>query len=426
MLAWIFALKSHSRASLLYALRIGAVALLPSCGGVQQPLSWGAVPQAQIASVGNRTHRMIAAAYRVLYSFKGQSDGERPAAGLIDVDGTLYGTTTEGGSAGQGTVYTVTSAGTERVLHSFGHGSDGAGPSSGLIDVSGTLYGTTANGGSFGRGTVYSISTTGVERVLYSFRLGADGTNPSASLIDVNGALYGVTAFGGSGCGSTGCGTVYQMSTAGSERVIYRFKGGSGGADLPEAKLLNVNGTLYGTTNMGGSLRCYYHNGCGTVFSVTTAGVEKWLYSFTGGTDGSYPDAGLIDVNGKLYGTTSTGGGAGHFGTLYSISTDGAEKVVHRFYTRHSGAYEPEAGLLAVSATLYGTTLVGGSHHAGTIYDMSPTGKVTVLHNFSGGSDGLYPQSPLIDVHGTLYGTTYYDGGGGKGTCCGTVFALTL
>jgi uncharacterized repeat protein (TIGR03803 family) len=376
--------------------------------------------------------------YQVLYSFKSHSDGIHPADPLIKVNGTLYGTTTRGGSAGAGTVYDITTTGREKVLHSFGHGSDGAGPSGGLIDVNGTLYGTTGSGGSFrpagcggasgGCGTVYRISTTGAEKVLHSFRLGADGWYPGGGLIGVNGTLYGTTPYGGSGCGSTGCGTVFRITTTGSENAIYRFKGGSDGADLPVSKLLHINDTLYGTTNLGGSRGCYYHNGCGTVFSITTAGKENWLYSFTGGSDGSYPDAGLVNVNGMLYGTTSSGGGSGYYGTAYSINTDGSEKIVYRFSERHSArGIDPETGLVDVNGTLYGTTIQGGAFNAGTIFSISTTGEVKVLHDFRGApSDGLYPLGSLIYAHGTLYGTTYYGGGGGKGTCCGTVFALAL
>lgn len=158
---------------------------------------------------------------------------------------------------------------------------------------------------------------------------------------------------------------------------------------------------------------------------MTTAGKENWLYSF-GGSDGSYPEGRLVNVNGTLYGTTSTGGGQSAMGTVYTISVDGAEKVVHRFNVKpRFHAFDPETGLTDVKGTLYGTTAEGGASGGGTIYSISTTtGKVTILHDFGGASDGLLPQSPLLYVNGTLYGTTYYGGGGGKGTCCGTVFAL--
>jgi uncharacterized repeat protein (TIGR03803 family) len=264
--------------------------------------------------------------------------------------------------------------------------------------------------------------------VLHNFGHGTDGAQPDGELINVKGTLYGTTTYGG---GSSkciyGCGTVFSASTTGSEKVLHSFKGGSGGAYMPQSRLLDVNGTLYGTTYFGGGSGCSYYHGCGTVFSVSTAGSEKLLHRFADGSDGAFPSGALINVNGLLYGTTSGGGGDFDLGTVYTISTGGAENVLHRFNVRHSGAQVPLASLIDVNGTLYGTTSAGGSSGGGTIYSMSVTGKVKVLYNFSGGSDGSYPQSPLIYVNGTLYGTTRYGGNGrGKRACCGTVFALTL
>jgi uncharacterized repeat protein (TIGR03803 family) len=154
-----------------------------------------------------------------------------------------------------------------KVLHRF-HLDDGAHPAASLINVKGTLYGTTYGGGAKNAGTVFSITTTGKEKVLHSFSGGrSDGAYPYASLINVNGTLYGTTTKGGSRCGSNlGCGTVFSVTTTGTEKVVHSFRGGTGGAD-PLASLINVNGTLYGTTYTGGS-SCS-HSGCGTVFALT-------------------------------------------------------------------------------------------------------------------------------------------------------------
>jgi uncharacterized repeat protein (TIGR03803 family) len=108
--------------------------------------------------------------YRVLYSFAGGSDGANPYGPLINVSGTLYGSTQGGGSSNHGTVYSVSTTGAETVLHNFAGGSDGAAPQGALINVNGTLFGTTSNGGSFSDGTVFNVSTaTFDEKVLYSF-----------------------------------------------------------------------------------------------------------------------------------------------------------------------------------------------------------------------------------------------------------------
>jgi len=112
---------------------------------------------------------------------------------------------------------------------------------------------------------------------------------------------------------------------------------------------------------------------------------------------------------------------------VYALSTDGVEEELHRFKGRFPDGRSPSTGLIERNGTFYGTTTFGGAYgDDGTIYTMSNSGAVKTLHNFAGSSDGIYPMGTLTDVKGTLYGTTYYDGGGGKGTCCGTLYALTL
>jgi uncharacterized repeat protein (TIGR03803 family) len=233
----------------------------------------------------------------------------------------LYGTT-EGSLGYDGTVYTISTAGSEKVLHSFS-GPDGANPQAGLIDIKGTLFGTTDGGGTgaCGCGTVFSITLAGVETVLYSFAGSAgDGAQPDAGLSDVNGTLYGTTSQGGKygyqpGCGALGCGTVYAISTTGRESVVYDFTGSEVNDDgsAPRASLVGLHGALYGTTSDGGEecrraggggCTCPFTGGCGTIFSVTTTGTETVLHRFTGGTDGALPIAGLLDVDGTLYGTS--------------------------------------------------------------------------------------------------------------------------
>jgi uncharacterized repeat protein (TIGR03803 family) len=354
----------------------------------------------------------------------------------------LYGTTVGGGKYSVGTVFGISTTGTEyKVLHIFAGGSDGAIPEAGLIDVDGTMYGTTFGGGKYGVGTVFSITTAGTEKVLNSFAGGSDGANPQATLINVNGVLYGTTAQGGRGCvfklfRIRGCGTIFSVTTTGMETVLYRFRGSRGdGADgaVPLASLINVKGTLYGTTAHGGSYCGGIPPGCGTVFSITTAGTEKVLHSFGARSDGEQPLASLINVKGMLYGTTFTGTSrrTGN-GTVYSVTTTGTEKVLYSFTTFADGN-SPEAGLVDLNGTLYGTTAYGsGSFGNGTAYAVSLSGKERVLHRFGGIPDGQLPVAGLIAVNGTLYGTTAHGGTGAPGGgCsgagfggCGTVFSL--
>jgi uncharacterized repeat protein (TIGR03803 family) len=264
----------------------------------------------------------------VLFSFRGH-DGTYPLAALIELKGTLYGTTFYGGSYNTcgydelecGTVFSITRGGTEKVMYSFGKVNDGADPVASLIKVKGTFYGTTTNGGTQDEGTVFSVTPSGTEKVLHSFGIGSDGAQPQASLIEVKGTLYGTTVIGGaSGCdGVSICGTVFSITPSGTERVLHRFRGGTTDGAGPSASLINVKDTLYGTTPYGGPYACATGGSCGTVFSITPNGKEKVLHSFGAAGDGMQPAAGLIDVGGTLYGTTVAGGTYGN-GTVFALT----------------------------------------------------------------------------------------------------------
>lgn len=413
-----------------------AAALLVACSGSQPPIG---TPGATMLRIPTSP---LAKSFRVLYEFAGGRDGAGPGASLIDANGTLYGTTAGGGrpgcgyGSGCGTIFSITTTGAEKVLHRFSGSSDGWDPYAALFKYEGTLYGTTRYGGGsgcvqyFGCGTVYTITPSGAEKVLFAFGSYANGTQPFAGLIDVNGTLYGTTWHGG----TSDNGTVYSLSKNGVETVLHSFAGRSDGA-LPYAGLINIKGTLYGTTWAGGS-GCA-SGGCGTIFSISTSGVERVLYSFAGGSDGANPNAGLTEANGMMYGATSPFigcGSGGGCGTVYRVSITGKEKVLHHFGHGSDGS-QPIAGLINVNGTLYGTTKTGGSgvcgkypRGCGTVYSISTRGTETVLHSFSGGAGGELPQAGLVYVNHTLYGTT---GAGGRSRCgsygagCGTVFALT-
>ncbi len=317
----------------------------------------------------------------VLHSFK-YSDGARPDGKLKFLNGTLYGTTATGGAHGLGTVFSINIAGEARVLHSFKGGSDGTNPEAGLAVLNGTLYGTTYAGGSSqcygaGCGTVFDVTTSGHERTLYSFGGSSyDGENPQASLTPLNGTFYGTTYAGG-----IFYGTVFAVNAAGVESVLYKFQGGADGFE-PQASLTVLNGALYGTTYWGGGSGCY-GTGCGTVFEVSTSGQESVLYAFRGGInsggDGAYPEADLTVMNGTLYGTTFYGGSNGD-GTVFSVTTSGQERVLYSFKGGSDGEL-PAAGLTALNGVLYGTTLYGGSGSCpsrngtsgcGTVFALTP------------------------------------------------------
>jgi uncharacterized repeat protein (TIGR03803 family) len=258
---------------------------------------------------------------------------------------------------------------------------------------------------------VFQLTPSGVLNVLYSFTGGSDGALPFAGVIaDAAGNLYGTTIDNGAG----GQGTVFQLDPLGTLTVLYSSDEGSPWAGL----LADAAGNLYGTIDAG--------DGPGTVFQLTPSGTLSVLYRFTG-RDGAVPHGRLIaDAAGNLYGTTHNGGAYIGYGTVFQLTPSGTLNVLHSFTGGSDGAY-PEAGVIADAAgNLYGTTYGGGAGGQGTVFQVDPSGTLTVLHSFTGGSDGGHPVAGLLaDAAGNLYGTT---AGGASTKCaqgCGTVFELT-
>jgi uncharacterized repeat protein (TIGR03803 family) len=383
----------------------------------------------------------------VLYSFNGTTDGKTPYGGVVlDSAGNLYGTTFEGGDTcysllySCGVVFKLTPSGTETLVHPFvGSGKpglhDGDWPWAGLVmDKKGNLYGTTSSGGSSNAGTVFKVGPTGKETVLYSFKAYGDGNEPQDSLIlDSEGNLYGTTFYGGTGtgCGNGvgGCGTVFEVTQAGTETVLYSFGGGNDGNFPTSGLVRDAEGNLYGTTYYGGLANANYCPiGCGTVFKLSSTGIKTTLYSFTGNADGGSPQGSLLlDAHGNLYGVTVGGGtfgpGCGDgCGTVFKVTAAGTETVIHSF-TGGTDGVNPYSGLIRdAKGNFYGTTRDGGSMGAGTVYKLTPAGQETILYDFPGSSNGSSPWSGLVmDAKGNLYGTTAYGGA----YSYGTVFEVT-
>jgi len=371
---------------------------------------------------------------KVLYRFKGGTDGKYPYGGLVrDAKENLYGTTYFGGASGAGAVFKLDKTGKEKVLHSFTGGKDGGYPVAGVImDAAGNLYGTTLQGGAFGAGTVFKVDPSGHETVLYTFTGLYDGAFPYAGLIlDAAGNLYGTTSSGGF---PPYTGLVFKLDTSGHETVLYYFMN-RGDGDYPLAGvIMDANGILYGTTYYGGA------SGAGTVFKLDTTGAETVLYSFTGGADGSNPVAGVsLDAEGNLYGTTEFGGSSpncGPFGcgVVFKLTKKGKVTVLYTFAGAGGDGANPTAGLVRdAKGNLYGTTEYGGggSNGAGMVFKVDKTGKETKLEVFTGGKDGGFPYAGLIrDKAGNLYGTGQL--GGNLADCtsnisngCGVVFKIT-
>jgi uncharacterized repeat protein (TIGR03803 family) len=404
---------------------------LAGCGAVPSSAIPGSLSTAALHELGGY-------AYRTIYAFKNNHrSGTGPNGQLVAVNGLLYGTTYFGGRGvlGRGTIYTLSTSGNEHLLYTFKGGSDGANPNGGLVAVAGVLYGITSGGGrscghASGCGVVFAITPSGQERVLYRFKGRTDGINPSGNLVWFDGRLYGTTSSGGrstcpaSGGSAPGCGIVFSIDTSGNERVLYRFRGNGDGAS-PNGSLLALDGKLYGTTYAGGAAgSCDYY--CGTVFEVTTSGVEKVLHQFIGGTDGSNPRAGLINVGDVLYGTTSAdGANGGCCGTVFKTTTSGVESTVYSF-KGPPDAGAPDGTLVADHNLLYGTSSAGGKvcslgyWDSGTIFAVSTAGNEQVVHTFSCKSI-FDPVPDLLLFDRVFYGATYQ----GRSAPYGSVFALT-
>ena len=335
----------------------------------------------------------------VLFSFPGSTGGFSPEGTLIgDAAGNLYGTNSDGG-IGFGVIYKILPGGQEKVLYAFTGGVDGGLPLCGVTpDAAGNLYGTTIFGGVANAGVVYKLDAAGQESTLYSFAGGADGGGPNSGVIlDAVGNVYGTTAGGG----AMNFGVVYEVSPGGVETVLHTFIGGADGQGPQAAVARDHAGNLYGTTISGGV------GNLGVVFRIAPDGAETILHSFTGGADGGEPTSSVIlDPAGSLYGTTNFGG-TNFAGVLFQI-TGTSETVLFNFdYT--DGAF-PGNVVRGPSGNLYGTTYDGGTNNEGVVYEVTPGGSELVLHNFSG-ADGSNPTGVFLDSSGTLYGSTF---GGGK------------
>ncbi|HWE06283.1 MAG TPA: choice-of-anchor tandem repeat GloVer-containing protein [Rhizomicrobium sp.] len=349
----------------------------------------------------------------VLYNFAGSSDGGDPFAGLIrDSAGNLYGTADYGGTAFAGAVFKVAPDGTETVLYSFSGGADGAQPFSALVrDKAGNLYGTTTMGGSANAGVVFKLDPGGTETVLHNFIGGTDGTTPTGGLLeDKGGNFYGTASQGG----TSNAGVLFKIGAKGKYSILHTFTGAANDGKYPTytSLLMDSVGALYGVTEEGGAA-----NG-GILYKFSKTGKLTILHSFMGGTTDGCNVLGtpFIDGNGTFYGTTSSCG-ASSLGTVWMVSANGNETVLHSFAGGTTDGEYPLAGVIVdASGNIYGNTETGGASNFGTVYGISPNGTFALLHSFDG-ADGKFPYGSFVrTARGTLFGTTQNGGTIGYGT----------
>ncbi len=377
--------------------------------------------------------------FTVLHNFTGGVDGANPNAGLtMDKAGNLYGTALFGGSSGCygygcGTVFKLTQKGSGWVfspLYSFQGGNDGYWPDARvIIGPDGSLYGTTPDGGSGSNGTVFNLKPpvtacktvlcSWTETVLYSFTGGSDGAIPRGDLVfDQAGNVYGTTQWGGAG-GGAAWGTVYKMTHfqgTWTESVLYTFTNSPDDGGNPwSGVILDNAGNLYGTTTTD------HYNSAGVVFELTPSGsgwVENALHWFTGGSDGKTPSGLIFDQLGNLYGTASRAGSDGG-DLVFELTPSNGNWAFNVAYSFHDNCEGGGSLVMDATGNLYGRTSCGGAYGYGSVFKLTPSGggwTYTSLHDFTNGSDGRWPSEPVLDSVGNLYGTAYAGGAYAYGT----------
>ncbi|HLV81813.1 MAG TPA: choice-of-anchor tandem repeat GloVer-containing protein [Chthonomonadaceae bacterium] len=391
----------------------------------------------------------------LLYSFTGGADGGFPLGGVIQAnDGNFYGTTFQGGTNDGGVVYKLTPSGTFSVLYTFSGGSIWPINLGGLIQgQDGALYGTT-NGGTNG-GTVWRLTLSGTLSTLYTFTNGADGDAPWAGVTQgSDGSLYAVS----NGGSPNGAGAIVKVSPAGGGTTLHTFDVSTDGGYATEPLVQGGDGNFYGAAQNGGA------DGHGTLYEITPSGTFTTLYSFTGGSDGSAPEASLVSIGGSFYGSAQYGGsgsgtifkftpgtgltvlvtlgqpggyhpvgpmllasdgnlygttqGAVSTGNLFKMTTGGSYSVVYTF-PAPDGALPYPSLVQGPKGDLYGACNEGGVYGDGTVFQLTPAGAVSVLHSFNLNNtrDGAFPHTgPLtLALDGNFYDTAHLGGADGHG-----------
>jgi uncharacterized repeat protein (TIGR03803 family) len=334
--------------------------------------------------------------YLVLKQFTA-GDGRAPYSGLAQGDdGVLYGTTSGGGTSDCGTVFKVHSDGSGYTLLKQFNGSDGREPEAGLAVDGTTLYGTTCYGGISNAGTLFTINTDGSGySLLKTFTAYDDGLYPATVPV-----ISGTTLYGGLNNGK-----IFYINTDGSGYGFLPIETSGG---IPRSVLLDGS-TIYGTEMEGGP--SYYD---GMVYKINTDGSGLTVLKTMGGDAGRWPNGPLVLAGKTLYGTAYARG-TYYCGTVFKVNTDGTGFSVLKQFTGGSDGGYPEAGLVLRGDTLYGTAARGGSSDSGIVFRIKTSGlDFVVLKNFSG-SDGRYPYGNLVLSGTNLCGTTMYGGPLDKG-----------
>jgi uncharacterized repeat protein (TIGR03803 family) len=325
-----------------------------------------------------------------------------PSSPVIGValNATLYGTTAGGGASSHGSLFSLTTGGTYTLLHSFSGGADGNYPNGGLVtNTASTVFGTTRSGAD-GYGTLWSFAG-GVLTTLHSFASNTDLAIPlQGPELNAHGVLFGSAATGT----ANNNGGIFQLKPNGDYKILYGFLSGKDGHCPYSGIAVDKIATTYGTTiGMG-----YGGNPNGSVWQLSKAGKLTTIYLFQDGADGEWPDqAPVMDKAGNVYGTTHVQNGSNFAGAIWRINSTGTFTVLHDL-TASTDGFAPNSPLvLNTDSKLYGSTSSGGPGGYGTVFQVTPSGKFTIMHGFANGTDGASPTGNLAnDSSGAIYGGT--------------------
>jgi uncharacterized repeat protein (TIGR03803 family) len=283
-------------------------------------------------------------------------------------------------------------------------------------DRSGNLWGTSA--AYFG--TVFRMTTAGELTTIYGF--GAYDLTVYGGLLGTDGNFYGITQSGG----ANALGNFYKVAPDGTYTNLHDFDFISGQYPIGQV-IQGPDGYFYGTTLSGGNSGNCAHYGCGVVYKISAAGDYKVIYNFDG-IHGEEPFGGVMFAsNGNFYGTTLSGIGPANYGTVFSLSSTGKISVIHTFTFGMGGATPWAAPVEGPDGNFYGTTAAGGIDEAGIVYKITPTGVFTNLHTFDFRGDGGNPLSGLtLGTDGNFYGTSWANGNAPDcAPPCGTIYKIT-
>lgn len=355
--------------------------------------------------------------FEVLENFDGSTGAGNPSGGLTYDDGNqrIYGTTTSGGTSGFGTAYYYDLSGGITVMHEFEGGEGGSNPQSGLtLATDGLLYGSTQFGGLENQGSIFKIDPTDNNfELIYNLAIGsADGRYPYGKLNETSPGVFMGTCSGGA---ATGTGSIFKVTSDGEFTRLRSMSNTADGGFSKTGLITGVDGLQYGVAEFGGA------NGFGTLFRIDEEGTFEKLVDFQFTADGGNPLGRLsLGENDEIVGMTSNGG-ANNFGTLFQYNdADGLVKL-HDLSLPLQGA-QPKS-LYAYNEDFYGATSAGGTQNVGTFYTIDLQGNRTKLHDFIAAEDGQNPNNGLyLDAGtGTFYGTARFGGNADFGT----VFSVT-